>query len=153
MKAYPHTYTASAEGTGTGFVAVTTEQLAPIETAPPPEFDGPEGLWSPETLLCGSVADCFILTFRAVARAARFEWLELECRVDGTLDRVERVSQFTKFTTFARLFIPMGGDGVKARELLGRAEQGCLVSNSLRAPRELEIEVVVTARPAERAMM
>jgi len=76
MKPYPHTYTASAEGTGIGFVAVTTEQLPPLDTASPPEFDGPEGVWSPETLLCASVVDCFILTFRGVARAARFEWLE-----------------------------------------------------------------------------
>jgi organic hydroperoxide reductase OsmC/OhrA len=153
MKAYPHIYTASAEGTGVGFVAVTTEQLAPIETAPPPQFDGPGGLWSPETLLCASVADCFILTFRAVARAARLEWLELECRVSGTLDRIERVSQFTQFTTFARLFVPVGADEVKARELLERAEQGCLVANSLRGTRDLQAEIVVTARPAERAMM
>jgi len=153
MKPYPHTYTASAEGSGIGFVAVTTEQLPPLDTAPPPEFDGPEGVWSPETLLCASVVDCFILTFRGVARAARFEWLELECRVDGTLDRFEHVSQFTKFTTYARLFIPMGGEEVKARQLLERAEQGCLVANSLRATRELKIEVVVTARPAEQATM
>jgi organic hydroperoxide reductase OsmC/OhrA len=153
MKAYPHTYTASAEGTSSGFVTVTTEQVTPIETAAPPQFDGPEGVWSPETLLCASVVDCFILSFRAVARAARFEWLELECRVEGTLDRVGRVSQFTQFTTFARLFVPMGGDEAKARELLERAEQGCLVSNSLRGTRLLEAEVVITARPAERATM
>ena len=153
MKAYPHTYTASAEGTSVGFVTVTTEQLAPIDTASPPQFDGPEGVWSPETLLCASVVDCFILTFRGVARAARFEWLELECRVEGILDRIERVSQFTKFTTYARLFIPLGGDEAKARELLTRAEQGCLVANSLRGTRELEAEIVVTARPAEHSTM
>ena len=39
------------------------------------------------TLLIAAVADCFILTFRAVARASRFEWISLGCTVDGVLDR------------------------------------------------------------------
>jgi organic hydroperoxide reductase OsmC/OhrA len=68
---YPHTYLAAAAGRDCGPVTVTSAQLPSLDTAPPPEFDGPRGAWSPETLLCASLADCFILTFRAVARAAR----------------------------------------------------------------------------------
>jgi organic hydroperoxide reductase OsmC/OhrA len=145
MKPYPHTYNVSAEAAQTGFVTVAAPGLPNLKTAPPPEFDGPGGAWSPETLLCASVADCFILTFRAVARAARFEWLSLECRVEGTLDRVDRISQFTKLTTFAKLSVPTGTDGLKARDLLERAEHGCLITNSLRSTRTLEAEIVVTA--------
>jgi len=144
MNPYPHTYIASAEAANAGFVAVTSPEVAAIETAAPPEFDGPRGVWSPETLLCASVADCFILTFRAVARAAHVEWLRLECRVEGVLDRVERTSQFTKFTTFAKVSVPMGTDPAKARALLERAEQGCLIANSLRGTRALETEVAMT---------
>jgi organic hydroperoxide reductase OsmC/OhrA len=70
MHAYPHTYVASAQGTDTGFVVVGSPQLSAMETAAPPEFGGPRGLWSPETLLSASVADCFVLTFRAIVRAA-----------------------------------------------------------------------------------
>lgn len=144
MHPYPHTYIASAEGTNAGFVAVESPQLPAIETAAPPEFDGPRGVWSPETLLCASVADCFILSFRAVARAARLEWTKLECRVEGVLDRVERVSRFTVFKTFARLSVPEGTDATKARQLLERAEQGCLIANSLLATRSLQVDVVIT---------
>ena len=103
----------------------------------PAEY-GPRGVWSPETLLCASVADCFILTFRAVARAAHIEWQQLVCRVEGVLDRVEGIAQFTKFTTFAKLSVPKGMDMAKARGLLERAEKGCLVANSLRGARTLE---------------
>jgi organic hydroperoxide reductase OsmC/OhrA len=146
MHPYPHTYVASAEGTNAGFVAVESPQLPAIESAAPPEFDGPSGVWSPETLLCASVADCFILTFRAVARAARLEWIKLECRVEGVLERMERVSRFTKFSTFARLSVPKGVDAAKARELLERAEQGCLIANSLVGARSLQTDVVITNR-------
>lgn len=142
MHPYPHTYIASAQGTNAGFVAVESPQLPAIESAAPPEFDGPSGVWSPETLLCASVADCFILSFRAVARAARLEWTQLECRVEGVLDRVERVSRFTKFNTFARLSVPEGTDATKARQLLERAEQGCLIANSLLGARSLEVDII-----------
>jgi organic hydroperoxide reductase OsmC/OhrA len=100
-------------------------------------------VWSPETLLCAAVADCFILTFRAIARVAKLNWFHLECRVEGVLERVEHTSQFTQFKTFARLTVPEGTDLARARDSLARAEHGCLVANSLRGERKLESEVIV----------
>lgn len=142
MHPYPHLYRAAATGKPTGAVAVTSPALPDIETAPPPEFDGPGGVWSPETLLCAAVADCFILTFRGVSRAARFEWLALECRVEGTLERIDGQSRFTKFATHVTLTVPAGADAASARGLLARAEHGCLISNSLSGTRTLEVEIL-----------
>ena len=73
MHPFPHTYVASAAAKNVGLVTVASPQLPDLETAAPPEFDGPGGVWSPESLLCASLADCFILTFRSISRAARFE--------------------------------------------------------------------------------
>lgn len=143
MHPYPHTYVASAAAKNAGLVTVTSPQLPDLETAAPPEFDGPGGVWSPESLLCASLADCFILTFRSISRAARFEWLHLECRVEGVLDRVERVSQFARYTTFAKLTVRPGADLDKARELLAKAEHGCLIANSLRGGRALDAQIVI----------
>lgn len=148
---YPHFYLASATGEGKGFVTVASPQVPGLETAPPPEFDGPGGVWSPETLLCAALANCFILTFRAVSRAASFGWLRLECRVEGVLERVDRTSQFTRYTTFANLTVPEGADTGRARELLERAEHGCLIANSLRGSRALETQISVERTPAAAA--
>jgi organic hydroperoxide reductase OsmC/OhrA len=142
MKPYPHHYAASASARAIGSVAVSAPGLPGIETAPPPEFDGPPGTWSPEVLLCAAVADCFILTFRAIARAAHFNWVALDCRVEGVLEPIGNVTQFSRFATAARLTLPAGGDADKARLLLGRAERGCLIGNSLRGERALAIEVL-----------
>jgi len=142
MHPYPHTYIASAEGEPSGLVGVTSTHLPRLETAAPPQFDGPGGVWSPETLLCASLADCFILTFRAMSRAAQLKWLRLECQVAGVLERVERTSQFTRFTTLAKLLVPLGTDLGAARKLLEQAEHGCLVANSLRGSRSLEAQVI-----------
>ena len=146
MHPYPHTYVASAAAQNVGLVAVASPQLPTLETASPPQFDGPGGVWSPETLLCASVADCFILTFRAVSRAARLEWQRLECRVEGVLDRVEPTPQFTRFTTCATLTVPPGTDTAKARELLERAASSCLIANSPRGLRALDAQVLEADR-------
>jgi organic hydroperoxide reductase OsmC/OhrA len=73
MHPLPHTYEASAEGGATDSVTVSSPRLATISSAAPKEFDGPGDQWSPETLLMAAVADCFILSFRAVASASQFE--------------------------------------------------------------------------------
>ena len=142
MHPYPHVYRVSAASAQQGDVTLESAGLPDLATAPPPEFDGPGGRWSPETLLCASVADCFILTFRAIARASKLEWQRLECEVQGTLERVEGKAQFTRYATTAKLSVPAGTDEAKARALLERAEHTCLISNSLRGERTLHAEVV-----------
>ena len=144
MHPYPHTYRASAEAQAIGLVTVASPQLPDLHTGPPPEFDGPGGVWSPETLLCAAMADCFILTFRAVSRGAHFKWLRLDCRVEGILERIDRVSQFTRFTTFADLVVPTQTDTGSARKLLEQAEHGCLIANSLRGTHVLEMHITVS---------
>ena len=142
MHPYPHTYRVGASATGTGPVAIAADGLATIPSQPPPEFDGPGGAWSPETLLTAAVADCFVLSFRAVSRASRFEWLALDCQVEGVLERVEGAAQFSKFRTVATLTVAPGSDAAKARLLLEKSEHVCLIANSLKAARELTTHVV-----------
>ncbi|HET6591531.1 MAG TPA: OsmC family protein, partial [Xanthomonadales bacterium] len=103
MQDYPHIYHVDAAGGPEGEVRTTGAELPPIAVTSPPEFGGPEGCWSPETLLVAAVADCFILTFRAIARASRYEWRELACTVEGTLDRIDGVTRFTEFRIRAHL--------------------------------------------------
>ena len=69
MQNFPHHYQVTATCGVEDNIAVTSADLPSLQTNSPPEFDGPPGLWSPETLLTAAVANCFILTFRAVARA------------------------------------------------------------------------------------
>jgi organic hydroperoxide reductase OsmC/OhrA len=145
MKPYPHVYQATARGTAAGTVQVNSTDLSDLATAPPPEFDGPGGVWSPETLLVASIADCFILTFRGVSRPAHLEWQSLDAKVEGTLERIEGVTRFTRYLTRAVLTVNPGVDHAKAKELLERAEKVCLVANSLRGERVLEATVNIAA--------
>jgi len=145
MQPLPHHYAVVASGAAEGEVALASDRLPALASAAPAEFGGPGNLWSPETLLVAAVADCFILTFRAIARASKVSWISLRCEVEGTLDRVERTTQFTGFLVRAALRLPAGGNQEQAHRLLERAEQSCLVTNSLKGASRLEATVEVQA--------
>lgn len=141
MHPYPHVYSVTGHATPAGHVQTTVEGLAPLSVALPVQFDGPGNAWSPETLLTAAVADCLILAFRAISRASKLDWQQLDCRTQGVLERVGGVSRFTHFTTHAVLTLPLSVNLELARRVLEKAEYGCLIANSLNATRELSIEL------------
>ena len=142
MQDYPHRYKAAAQGAAEGVIDTGSPGLESIPTMPPPEFDGPGDKWSPETLLVGAVANCYILTFRAVAKASNFEWNSLTVEVDGILDRIERQTQFLEFYIDVTLNLPSGTDAKKAHRLCERSEQACLITNSLTGKKILNVALV-----------
>jgi organic hydroperoxide reductase OsmC/OhrA len=142
MHPFPHHYRVHVSATPDAPLALTGEGLPALASLPPPQFDGPGGYWSPETLLLAAVGDCVALTFRAIARGSRFEWREWSAEVEGTLERFESNSRFTRIDMRVKLVVPPGTDAARARMLAGKAESGCLISNSLLAERHLECEVI-----------
>jgi organic hydroperoxide reductase OsmC/OhrA len=142
MQAYPHYYKVHAAAETEGSVVVESEGLPRLFTAAPPQFGGPGGQWSPETLFVAAAADCFILTFRAVAAASKFPWRHLECSAEGVLDRVDHVVRFSALHLHARLALPAGGDVERAQRLLEKSKKACLVTNSLKFEPSLTTEVL-----------
>ncbi len=151
MEPYPHTYTAEASGAFSGAVQVAAPGAEVLSSAAARQFGGPGDAWSPESLLVAAIADCYVFTFRAVSAAAMFGWLKLECRAQGTLERRERVPQFTHITVQATLTLAPGADASRAKRLLQQADRACLISNSLKAARTLETRIVHAAAHAQPA--
>jgi organic hydroperoxide reductase OsmC/OhrA len=147
MQQFPHHYAVTATADAESDVTIESAGLPALPSAPPTEFGGPGNRWSPETLLVAAVVDCFVLTFRAIAHASKLSWTSLTCEATGTLDRVERVTQFTEFHIRARLRVPAVANEEQAQRLLQRAEQACLVTNSLKATSHLEASVEAIATP------
>lgn len=144
MQGLPHHYLVSATGETAGSVVVSGEGLPDLDTQGPPQFGGPEGIWSPETMLTGSVANCFILSFRAIARASKFEWTSLQVDVDGVLERPERATYFTAFNIHAVLDVPEGVKLEMAERLLEKAEKICLITASMKSEVVLTTEIRVS---------
>ena len=139
---FPHHYSATAAVATEGLVTINGDGIPELKSAPPKEFGGPGDQWSPEDLLVGAVADCFVLSFRAIAGMSKFTWTDLKCEVTGTLDKVERAIQFTELKVKATLTIPADADEARAMKLLEKAEQTCFITNSLKADPHLEAEIV-----------
>lgn len=148
MQDLPHNYAVAATAATDSNVSLSSPGIPDLDSAAPAEFGGPGDLWSPETLLVASVADCFILSFRSIARASSLEWSTLRCEVDGILDRVDKVTKFVAFNVRAILAVPDGTDEAKAMRLLERADKVCLITNSLIAESRLEAEVRTSAPAA-----
>ena len=148
MQAFPHQYTATATAHERDEVTLSSEGLPMILSAPPAEFDGPGDLWSPESLFVAAVADCYVLTFSAMAAFHKLPWTSIVCEAEGVVDRPDRVTQFVDFDIRAHLKIHAGGNLQLATRLLSQAKQVCLVTNSLKAPVRLEIAVVVDLQGA-----
>lgn len=142
MHPFPHHYQVRVRATPEAPLELSGEQLPAIASLPPPQFGGPGGYWSPETLLIAALGDCVLLTFRAIAKASKLEWREAGAEVEGVLERIDGSSRFTQVRLRVRLVIPAGGDAQRARLLMEKAEKSCLISNSLNATRHLECEVV-----------
>jgi len=141
MQALPHHYRVKAQAQANSSVTLEAQGVSALESNPPPEFGGPEGYWSPESLLVASMADCFILSFRAVSKASKLEWQAISCDVSGKLERVDKVTLFTEFTLDVSIQLSNASDAEQAERLAHKAENICLISNSLSAQKTLRLNI------------
>jgi len=141
MHPFPHRYSVNALASPGSVVTLRSAELEDIQSTAPPEFGGPEGNWSPETLFVAAVADCFVLSFRAVANASKLEWNEIDCDALGVLDRTAEGTWFTAIELQVNLRIPAGGDAARAQRLLEKAEKSCLITRSLKSEVHLHAQV------------
>lgn len=93
--------------------------------------------------MTAAIADCFVLTFQAMAKASKLNWLSLDCDVQGRLDKLAGKTRFVSFEIFAQLRVPEDASETVAKRLLDKAEENCLISNSLATDIEVTLEPTV----------
>lgn len=141
MQQLPHRYSASAVGEPTASITISSPDLPDLEVDGPPEFGGPGGLWSPETLIVAAVANCLILTWRSVAAHNKVDWEDMSVDGLGVLDRIDRVTRFTEIHLTVKLVVPAGSDREKLDRLLQRSKSACLITNSMTSEVFMEVEI------------
>lgn len=145
MKPLPHLYEVALSAGQTAYATLSAGGVPPLRSAPPKDFDGPGDAWSPEHLLLAAVETCFMFTFRAVALASKFDFLSLDLLGRGTVDRKDGVTRFTEIALDTRLTLPKGADPERAKRMLEKGKNACLVTASLSVPVLLEAEIVVAS--------
>jgi organic hydroperoxide reductase OsmC/OhrA len=142
MHQLPCDYYVTATAEAAGNVVLKAEDVPQLVTAASVDAGGPGNQWCPELLLIGALTDGLVVGFSAIARTLEFDWNTVSCRAVGTLDRVDKVNQFTSFQIDMTLRVPAGADIEKARRLAQKAHEACVIVNSLHAETQLGIEIV-----------
>lgn len=125
------TYHTSVRWTDRKQGVLTSQGKPDIQVATPPEFKGHEGIWSPEDLFVSAVNVCVMSTFLAFAERMGLAYTGYESEAEGTVQLVEGKLRFTSVLLKPRITLKEGEDAAKARQVLTKAEEHCLVSNSI----------------------
>ncbi|MEM7304970.1 MAG: OsmC family protein [Pseudomonadota bacterium] len=143
MQPFPHHYTSKISGQESGHLLSQSPSCPDLHVAEPKEFGGNGEAWSPEQLFVTTVASCLILTFRVIAKASKFTWKDISCDAQGKLDRVDGANQFTHIDISVSLAINSEDDLKKAHRILTKAENQCLVKNSICSEVNFKNEIIV----------
>lgn len=139
-----HDYQVRVTGTDAkrGLLESPEDGLPPLEVASPPEFGGPESVWSPEHLFVASIAACLMTTFRSIAANSGLEVVEYRDESVGHLQRGEDgLYSIDRVTLRPVVVISSDSRPDRALRLLEKAEKVCLVSRSVRSETVLEPKV------------
>lgn len=148
MSNFPHIYTTNAKGTNEVVLKVNSEKLPQLDVSPPKEFGGPEGYWNPEAFFSAAISSCFILTFKAIARAMKLSWEDINVDVDAYLDKQDGVLAFNKVNIFVTLITPSIENESLYLKALKKAEETCLITNSIKAEIHLTSKVLASVEVA-----
>jgi organic hydroperoxide reductase OsmC/OhrA len=138
IRAKSFTFATTVRWTGEKRCSLAAPGKPPVEAGTPPEFKGHEGIWSPEDLYVASVNVCILSTFVAFAARAGLAFEKYESEAEGLLEFVDGKYLFTKIVVRPRIALKPGEERAKAEEILHKAEEHCLISNSIRTEVTLE---------------
>ncbi len=117
-----------------------------IEVATPPQFDGGvEGIWSPEHLFVSSVSSCFMTTFVAIAEYSKLKFENLKVNAIGKLSKQDGKFVVSEITLNPELTITDEKFVDKAKRIMEKAEEACLITRSIKTSIHFEPTVTIAA--------
>lgn len=131
---------------GTARFTSAVDDLPLLEVAPPPEFGGPGGTWSPEHLFVASVSACLMTTFQAIASMSQLDFVGYSDQPSGHMERDHSgLYRMASVTLRPRVVISDRDKEDKVRRLLEKAKSACLISRSLQCQVTMRATVETTA--------
>jgi organic hydroperoxide reductase OsmC/OhrA len=138
----PLYYTSEVIWTGDKKGRLSSPGLPELQVATPPEFDGHEGIWSPEHYFVAAVNSCLMTTFLAIAQMSKLEFVSFSAEATGKVDKPEGQGyQLTELVIRPKVVVRHIRDVERAGRILAKAEKHCIISNSIKSTVKLEPEV------------
>ncbi|HET53687.1 MAG TPA: OsmC family peroxiredoxin [Ignavibacteria bacterium] len=115
-----------------------------IEVATPPEFPkGVPSTWTSEHLYVASANICLMTTFLAIAENSKLNFKSFECDGVGKLEKVDGRFMISEIVLKPKVIVTEEKDIERAERIIEKAENHCLISNSMKTEIKLEMEVSV----------
>lgn len=129
---------------------VSARRNPDLTIATPPEFGGPEGIWSPEELLVASVGSCLLSTFLYFAYRFKLSFESYSSRSTGTIEKTSQGLRFTGMDVSIAVTVSNGEavERASSLRLKEKLEKYCPVSASLNCPVRLALEMIQRAEQA-----
>ncbi len=114
------------------------------------ELGGLQGRWTPEQLLLCSLAGCFTTTFHEIARAAKFDFTDLEVEMEGVVRRSRTTGcNFNEILIRPRLTVQFEEQREAGLNLLRKTKAVCMISRAITVPQTMEPSVETGKVPVE----
>jgi organic hydroperoxide reductase OsmC/OhrA len=136
---FPHHYEVRLDAREKGAVLQASPRPRIVGGAPA-EFGGRDDWWSPEHLLLASLNLCLRATFEALARLKQLDVMDYTSSARAVLGRTPNGPEFTSLSIAVDLVVS-SGEAERARTLLEKAKQHCIVANTLKVPVQLKVSV------------
>ncbi len=122
---------------------ISDNNLTPITVATPPEFPGGvPNTWSPEHLFVSAVNVCLMTTFLAIADNSKLLFSAYSAEASGKLEKVDGKFMFSEITIKPTITVTEEKEIERAYRIIDKAEQHCLISNSIKSKVILEPEII-----------
>ena len=112
-----------------------------VEVATPPEFGGPENIWTPEDLLTNAVATCIMTSALFFIGRAKIQMRSYKSNAVGTMEKTAAGLEITRIAIEVSIELEDSAQEEAVRKALEQAEKTCPLSNSLKCPVELVVNV------------
>jgi organic hydroperoxide reductase OsmC/OhrA len=113
-----------------------------MSVATPPEFPGGHpGIWSPEHLFVAAAEACLMTTFLAIAETSKLEFTQYSSEAEGLLEKTEQGYMITEIVIRPRVIIRDSAALDRARRIIEKAEQHCLISKSMKTRIRVEADI------------
>jgi len=143
MIQYPMTFKVSSEaksGIAQNWQTQAESVNGSIAMSIPPEFSGPGGGYSPEDLYAAALTNCFVATFKVFAEKSRIGFENLTVNAALIVDRNESGVPWMK-AVHLRVNLAGASDIDRARHLLEKTSQSCMILNSVKTEKVFEFQV------------
>ncbi|MFO7444817.1 MAG: OsmC family protein [Ignavibacteriaceae bacterium] len=125
---------------------ISADGMPDVTVATPPEFPkGVPDIWSPEHLFVASVNICLMTTFLAIADNSNLQFKSFSSKAKGKLEKVDGKFAISEIELNPSVTVTQEKDVERAKRIIDKAEQNCLISNSIKSKIILNPEVNLEA--------